>query len=225
MVERRKGGETGVEWLQAYRGDSFWKAHEEGVWSPALFKTALCRSETLRCDREGFTGTYPTLQEMKALARNPVAYHYRYKDGLRSTIMLMNGLVEDFNFAASIEGQAKPFSTMCIEYNDGTRATLLMLQGADNDFTFSARVARHGLIATQFFRSPVPNVAYSANLTAKIEQMFMTGSPPYPVRRTLLTGGILEGGLTSRARFNRRLETPQLTVRYQPSSESQYART
>jgi len=31
---------------------------------------------------------------------------------LRSTIVLMNGLVEDFNFAASIEGRAKPFSTM-----------------------------------------------------------------------------------------------------------------
>ena len=56
MVERRKGGETGVEWLQAYRGDSFWKAHEQGVWSPALFKAALCRSETLRCGREDFTG-------------------------------------------------------------------------------------------------------------------------------------------------------------------------
>src|SRR5260221_9121669 len=112
MVERRKGGETGVEWLQAYRGDNFWKAHEQGVWSHELFKAALCRSKTLRSGRESFTGAYPTLQEMKALARNPVAYHYQHKDGLRSTIMLMSGLVEDFNFAAAIDGQPKPFSTM-----------------------------------------------------------------------------------------------------------------
>src|SRR6266542_5259118 len=108
MVERRKGGETGVEWLQAYRGDSFWKAHEEGVWSQALFKAGLCRSKTLMCGREGFTGAFPTLQEMKSLAKTPVAYHYRHKDGLRSTIMLLNGLVTDFNFAAAIEGQPKP---------------------------------------------------------------------------------------------------------------------
>jgi hypothetical protein len=124
MVERREGGEKGVEWLQAYRGDNFWKAHEQGVWSRALFKAALCRSETLRSGRETFTGVYPTLQEMKQLVRNPVAYHYRYKDGLRATIMLLTGLVEDFNFAAEIEGQSKPFSTMMYLSHRTQNATL-----------------------------------------------------------------------------------------------------
>jgi len=28
MVERRKGGESGVKWVQSYRGDDFWKAYE-----------------------------------------------------------------------------------------------------------------------------------------------------------------------------------------------------
>lgn len=124
MVERRKGGETGVEWLQAYRGENFWKAHEQGVWSPKLFKAALCRSETLRSGRESYTGVYPTLQEMKALARNPVAYHYQYKDGLRSTIMLLSGMVEDFSFAAEIEGQPRPFSTMMYLSHGTQLATL-----------------------------------------------------------------------------------------------------
>ncbi len=124
MVERRKGGETGVDWLQAYRGDNFWKAHEQGLWSPALFKAALCRSETLKSGRESFTGVYPTLQEMKALARDPVAYHYQYKDGLRCTIILMNGLVQDFNFAAAIEGQPKPFSTMMYLSKEAEAATI-----------------------------------------------------------------------------------------------------
>ena len=124
MVERRKGAETGVEWLQAYRGDSFWQAMERGVWSPALFKTALCRSQTLRCARETFTAAYPTIDEMKALARNPVAYHYQYKDGLRCTIMLMSGLIEDFNFAADIVGQPKPFSTLMYLSHGTQLATL-----------------------------------------------------------------------------------------------------
>src|SRR5439155_12326165 len=32
MVERRRGGETGARWLQAYRGDAFWRAHHAGAW-------------------------------------------------------------------------------------------------------------------------------------------------------------------------------------------------
>ena len=35
MVERRRGGETGVKWMQAYRGDKFWNALREGVWPQA----------------------------------------------------------------------------------------------------------------------------------------------------------------------------------------------
>jgi hypothetical protein len=124
MVERRKGGETGVEWLQAYRGDNFWKAHEQGVWSPALFKAALCRSHTLTPGRESFTNVYPTLPQMKALARDPVAYHYQHTDGLRSTMMLMNGLLQDFNFAAAIEGQPRPFSTQVYASRELENATL-----------------------------------------------------------------------------------------------------
>ncbi len=34
MVERRKGGETGVKWLEAYRGERFWQAWEDAVWPP-----------------------------------------------------------------------------------------------------------------------------------------------------------------------------------------------
>src|SRR6195256_6317889 len=47
MVERRHGGETGVEWVQAYRGDKFWDALREGVWPRPLMDAALCRSHTL----------------------------------------------------------------------------------------------------------------------------------------------------------------------------------
>ncbi len=38
MVERRKGGETGVKWMQAYRGENFWNAMKEGVWPAKLIE-------------------------------------------------------------------------------------------------------------------------------------------------------------------------------------------
>jgi hypothetical protein len=111
----------------------------------------------------------------------------------------------------------------CIEYQDGTRATMLMLNGANQDFVFSARVAGHGLVATQFFHSPPPNVTYSASLAAKIEELFSKGAAPYPARRTMLVSGMLEACLNSRSRLNQRLETPHLDVHYKPSIDPQHA--
>ncbi len=111
MVERRRGGETGVEWLQTYRGDAFWKAHEDGLWSAHLVRAALSRSATLRSASPTFTNTLPTTAEMKMMVPNPVAYHYCHRDGLRSTMLLLGGMVRDFTFAASIEGRPKAFST------------------------------------------------------------------------------------------------------------------
>jgi hypothetical protein len=189
MLERRKGGETGVKAVQLLEGDDVWSAGESGRWSKEVLSSAFSRSDALL----GLT--------------------------------IMDGRPQDPATSGVLPQLVKDPAAWCIEYNDGTRATLLVLNGADRNFTFSARVAGHGLIATQFFRSPVPNVNYSAGLTAKVEQMFVTGTAPYPVRRTLLTSGILEAALTSRARLNQRLETPELAVRYQPPAQSQYART
>jgi hypothetical protein len=189
MLERRKGGETGVKAVQLLEGDDAWAAGNAGRWSKELLSSALSRSDTPL----GLTVLDGRTQDMVAsgvlpqLVKNPAAY--------------------------------------CIEYNDGTRATLLILNGAIMDFNIAARVAGHGLVSTQFFLPPAPNVTYSACLAAKIEQTFQTASAAYPVERTLLTTGMLEACLRSRHRLNQRLETPQLAVSYQPPAESQYART
>jgi hypothetical protein len=115
----------------------------------------------------------------------------------------------------------KPLASL-IEYKDGTKATLMMLNGAVKDFNFSAQIrGRAKPLATQFFLSPVPNVTYSACLVSKIEEMFTTGRAPYPVERTLLTSGLTEAVLDSRAQ-GKRIETPHLDVRYRPPARSQH---
>jgi hypothetical protein len=111
MVERRRGGETGVKWLKAYQGEDFWKAWADGVWSRELTESALCRSHTLTPSREGFNNDFPTMESMRRLVKNPVAYQYEHLDGLKCTMLLMSGLVQDFNFAARLQGQSEPFST------------------------------------------------------------------------------------------------------------------
>ena len=124
MVERREGGEKGVKWLQAYRGDKFWEAHHEELWSRELFEAALCRSHTLTPSRQGFNNIFPTLDEMKQLVEDPIAYQYEHLDGLKATMILMNGLVQDFNFAAHLEGQDVPLSTQMYLPMPPARTTL-----------------------------------------------------------------------------------------------------
>ena len=70
MVERRKGGETGVKWLQAYRGDKFWEPLPGKRLAAPLMEAALCRSHTLTPARAGFNDVFPT-DEMRRLAKDP----------------------------------------------------------------------------------------------------------------------------------------------------------
>jgi len=124
MVERRTGGESGVKWVEAYRGDSFWKAYQDGVWAHDLMEAALCRSHTLTPARQGFNDIFPSIDDMRRLVKDPVAYHYEHQDGLKCSMLLMSGLVRDFNFAARLDGRAEPFSVqMYLPMPDG-RTTL-----------------------------------------------------------------------------------------------------
>jgi hypothetical protein len=123
MVERRKGGETGVRWLQAYRGDNFWKAYQDGVWSHKLMNASLYRSHTLKQANPKFTNSFPTVDEMRSLIPHPVAYTYEHNDGLRCTMLLMMGMIRDFNFAAQMDDGKIISTEMYLPMPDG-RTTL-----------------------------------------------------------------------------------------------------
>lgn len=116
MAERRKGGETGVVAVQGLRGDAVWRALEAGNWQaggwdPKLFEACLSRSHTLQ-QPETFSHRYPTTAQMRAWVKEPIAYRIEYADGVKATMLLMNGLVGDFTFAARLKGQPEPLSTL-----------------------------------------------------------------------------------------------------------------
>ena len=116
MVERRQGGETGVDWLQAMRGEPVWEAmgkgsFDAGGWDPQLFSTCLCRSLTLT-QAETMNHRYPSREQIRQWVKEPVVYRYQHTDGVKATMMLMNGLVDDFTFAVRLKGRSEPLSTL-----------------------------------------------------------------------------------------------------------------
>ena len=116
MAERRQGGETGVTAVQGLQGDAVWQAMAAGDWSKggwdaSLFEACLSRSQTL-VQPESYSHRYPTQEQIQEWVKEPVAYRIEYVDGTRATMLLMNGLVGDFTFAARIGGQSAPLSTL-----------------------------------------------------------------------------------------------------------------
>ena len=116
MAERRRGGETGVAWVESLRGAAVWHAMDSGSfqtggWDPEMFHACLCRSQTL-AQPETFSHRYPTAEQMRAWVREPIVYRFQYNDGLRGSMHLMNGLVNDFSFAARLKGRQEPLSTL-----------------------------------------------------------------------------------------------------------------
>lgn len=189
MLERRAGGETGVRSVRLVDGAAVWRAGDAGSWSYELLEAALSRSN----QPQGLSVSESKPQDLirsgrlKELVTKPAAY--------------------------------------LVEYNDGLSATLLMLNGAVGDFTFAAKLANGTEISTLFYLPPNPNVTYSAELMNRVEQMFLSGKATYPVERTLLTSGMLESCLDSRAAGGTFVNTPHLSVRYQVGEASLFARS
>ena len=106
MIERRRGGETGVKAVQMIEGDAVWKAGEEGRYSKRLLTAALSRSDSPQGHTlvDGRTQDLVGNNELPKLVKNPAAYFIEHNDGLRTTLLMLNGAVHDFCFAAKVKG-------------------------------------------------------------------------------------------------------------------------
>jgi hypothetical protein len=99
-LERRAGGETGVARVQAFKGADVWKQGEKGAWPMDLLESALARSQS--CN----------IGKVRDNVLDPLVYVVEYRDGQKGAVALLNGHVEDFNFAARVKGEKTPRSTL-----------------------------------------------------------------------------------------------------------------
>jgi hypothetical protein len=162
MVERRAGGEVGLAAVTCRRGPAVW---ESGAWSRELQDAALGRLESKTADGPE-RGT-----------PEPAAFLLEYRDGLRATVLMLEGYVSGFAFAARLGGQAEP-------------------------------------VSTQFYLESQEPFGHFAFLVRRFEDVVLTGQPPYPIERTVLTTGALDFLMRSQGR---RIETPELGIAYTPA--------
>ena len=115
-----------------------------------------------------------------------------------------------------------------VDYVDGFRGTALILNGHVDDTSIGLRLDRDRdpIASTLFYLPAPPGARFFDPLVLRIEDFFRTGHPPYPVERTLLTGGMLDALLESRLLDGRRIETPSLAaIDYDPPADSGFIRT
>ena len=118
LAERRRGGESGVVEVHASIGEAVWPklkagSWDNGGWDAELFEACLCRSHTLMPAQEGFNHVFPSTEQIPPLVKKPekpICCRYRHADGLKVTMLFLEGLVHDFTFAARLKGRRDPLS-------------------------------------------------------------------------------------------------------------------
>lgn len=167
LAEQREGGETGVRAVRCLSGDAVWKAQRERRFDPDLLEAALGRL------------SHPSApgRPLPEVVKEPLLWEIEYRDGLRASVLELNGAVAEWAGAW--------------RYRDGRRIESTLF------WTQEARPAGHFTL-----------------LLHGIEKLMLTGQPSWNVERTLVSTGLLDALLRSRAEGGIRLETPHLDVAY-----------
>ena len=115
MVERRFKGEAnqGVKTVTGLQGDAVWKAADDGLWSWDLLENAIGRSPSRNAgDIRDNCRRFQRPSTWGNFVPGPIAFHIEYLDGLKATVLQLDGHVADETFAAKVGGEKKPVSTL-----------------------------------------------------------------------------------------------------------------
>ena len=141
MVERRRGGETGVRSVQSVAGQAVWRAGSSGRWSRELLEAAVARSDSLqgRTLKDGRPRDLVNSGELPRLVEHPEACLVDYSDGVRAAVLMLNGAVGDFTFAARLRDVSGVPSTQFLLPPEPNRAGSACLAARIEDLIQSGR--------------------------------------------------------------------------------------
>ena len=93
MVERRRGGETGVAAVRCIEGRAVWEAAERGLWPRDLAAAAESRISDVEPGR------------MEDNCVRPALFELEYADGLRAFTLMLDRHARGFAYAARVSGE------------------------------------------------------------------------------------------------------------------------
>lgn len=104
LVERRKGGEAGISRIHQMTGDNLWNQGRARQWPVELLGPALARSSSPQghAVEDGRTEDLVGKALVRDLATNPRGWVLEHRDGLRSTILMLDGVVGDITYALQL---------------------------------------------------------------------------------------------------------------------------
>lgn len=113
MVERRKGGETGVKAVTCHDSTTMWTVLDKNEWVAPVLEAALKHVPAHAKDDVRTT----TSKEKEA-----GLFEVEYRDGFRAFVLMANGWIHEgpggsFIFAGSVKGEAKPQSCQFFLHN------------------------------------------------------------------------------------------------------------
>jgi hypothetical protein len=187
LVERRPGGETGLQSVQCIEGDAVWEAAQAGRWPRHLAEECL-RIVSKAGDGSSRGNAAPKPAAVAgsgrledSLGEMPAIFLLEFSDGFKATLVHSSrgGVVASWAYAAQHSADGSIHAT---------------------------RIRSH--------RQPFPHFSM---LGLNIQKMFVTGQAQYPVERTLLVTGAIDAVMRSRTANHSVIETPWLAnVRYEP---------
>ena len=96
-VERRRGAETGVRWVQCLEGDAVWKAIDDGVVPQHLFDAAFA--------------AVPHAYEDPRNDKQAALFQFEYNDGFRGSIFMFPEAAAGTSIAVKLKGQPELLAT------------------------------------------------------------------------------------------------------------------
>lgn len=192
--------------------------------------------ETAQCMSERRQGGEVGVKSVHALQGDALWNRLAMEDCVETRKLLVSALTRSHNLPVeggfpthipSIEWMRAnaPNSTgYLVEHIDGLRTTMVLT--GIRDFNYAGSLGDGSTLSCQMYL-PMPGhgsttADFFNPLARHIEDLMIERRSPYPVKRTLLTSGMVIAGVDSLHQGQVKLDTPHLKVQYQSTTDSTF---